>query len=290
MTRLEVRMETSHSLRPTEPFAFVSAWPESTLAARRARRPRGWQSTPMSLLSRAKQGDPGAVSSLCGKYWQAVQSYLQLRGASQSVADDATQGCFERLLKIQALSTLELEPADSFGAWLASRAWYFLRNHWKQEKKHRPLPLGAALERRQAERQALLLADQRVQLEERQQPTPEQSLDQDRALALLEGAFARLRPEYEALGQALLFDHLRATLLREASNADLSDAELRQRLGYCRSYVAGARHRLKWVELPAALRALQDELARERRQPGVGPQLRGTSARQELRALADALT
>lgn len=300
MTTSEVRVATSNLVQEMEILA--TPWPDATQALRKSRRPHGWVTTPKGLLKRAQQGDQEAVSSLCGKYWQLVQSYLSGRGATRAQADDATQGCFERLLKRQDLFKLELSPADSFGSWLASRAWYFLRNQWKQEKKQRALLTDTrpgrprvevegqehdTPESRLAERRVLLLFALQTQYEQQQHhKMPDRRLEEGRALELVERAFARLRPEYERLGRVRLFDHLKTTLLEEEVDTDPTDAELCGQLGYRRCDIANARRRVLRVEIPAAILTLHNE-DRAPNPNGPGPKAPIPSPREELRAHAD---
>jgi hypothetical protein len=90
------------------------------------------------------------------------------------------------------------------------------------------------------------------------------------------------------LGSEELFEHLRKTLLLEAT--ETTDAELCRRLGHSCAYVAVARHRLRNRDFPAAIMAeLKDTRARAA-EPGGPSALAPHTLRAELRALLDALS
>jgi DNA-directed RNA polymerase specialized sigma24 family protein len=250
------------------------AWDETTRALRTARqsRRRGWFTTPKCLVERARQLEPQAVSALYGKYRLPVRTYLQQRGVPLDRAEDVTQGFFEGLIKRNDLS--RVDPQRSFGGWLRVGAMHHLYNERAREKAGKRL-LGVPEE-----------IELRSQLEQRQEVSPERLLDRDRALLLIERAWARLRVEYEGQGKAGLFDHLKSTLCHETPA--LSDAQLCEQLGHSASYVGVARHHLKTSEFPAALLAeFHEYRARERNQAGACQA--AVSAREEIRALLDAL-
>jgi hypothetical protein len=132
-------------------------------------------------------------------------------------------------------------------------------------------------------------AEVRSQLEQRQEIAQERRIDRDRALLLIERAWARLRVEYEQQGKAPLFDYLKATLCHEVPKPN--DAAMSRQLGYSVSYVGVARHQLKTSEFPAALLAeFHEHRARERNRAGVRPEATtAVPVREEIRALLDAL-
>lgn len=287
---------------------------------RKARRPRGWLTTPQRLLERARSGEAEAISSLFERYWQPVRAYLLRQpNTSRGLAEDATQELFVGLLRRDAkrndLGHLELRPEESFGAWLARCARSALSNERRREKKHRPLvadpkpgepgwPVASPrhppaeqrlLERRASEQQLtdIRLAENcarkvfalSAQEEARcHNMPPDRLLDLARALDLVERAFARLRPEYDEQ----LFEHLKTTLLEDWLEGDLRDSELCRRLGFGRTYVAHSRSEIRWQTLPEAMLALQKE-QRSARGSQAGPTTKAASILDDLRAMADAL-
>ncbi len=251
-------------------------WGESTLALRRARRTRrrGWLTTPQELLERARALDPNAVASLCQKYRHSVRNFLRGRGVSKDQAEDVTQGFFEGVLRRNNFS--QVDPERSFGSWLRSGALHHLYNERDRERTGKRL-----LDEGKAKELCAELEAARTTLNER-------TLDQLRAKQLVEKAWARLRAEYVRLGSQTLFEHLRKTLLLEAT--ETTDAELCHQLGHSSSYVAVARHRLRNQDFPAAVMA-ELKVARSRTAQARGHASAATpTLHEELRALLDALS
>jgi len=272
-------------------------WSEATLEVRKQRRPRGWQTTPQGLVERARLGDPGAVESLCKRYWELVRNYLKrLPNTDPTLAEDATQEFFLGLLrrdeKRNDLGRLTLRAEDSFGAWLAGGAKHARSNVVKREKRHQPLgdeskpepPSVREADSSRAENRAKQLLALRAQDEAREHHLPpDRVLDLVRALELVELGFARLEPEYDPD----LFAHLKTTLLEEGADSARSDLELCRQLGFSCTYVSQNRSTLRWHKLPAAMLALQEE--RRARPPSTpATATPSTSAREELWALASA--
>jgi DNA-directed RNA polymerase specialized sigma24 family protein len=248
------------------------AWAAPTQALRQSRQKRrGWLTTPADLLQRARALEPRAVASLFGKYRHAVRNFLRSRGVSLDKAEDITQGVFEGILKYKSLC--QVDPSRSFGAWLRTCALHHLYNERDRERTQK-----ASLDEEKA-------VELRAQLEARRAPTGERTLDQRRAKLLVDRAWARLRLEYTKVGDEILFEHLRKTLLLEAT--ETTDAELCRKLGRSSSYVAVARHRLRNEEFPAAI------LAELREARGCGtrarPNLNLATPQEDLRLLLDAI-
>ena len=256
--------------------AVVKPWDENTLALRHARRTHcyGWLTTPKEVLVRAQALEPRAVASLCATYRHSVRNFLRRRGVSNDQAEDVTQGFFEVVLRKQNFA--QVDPARSFRAWLRSGALNHLYNVRDRER---------TIKRQLDERKAHEL---RADLEAGRTTTDERTLDRQLAKQLVEKAWARLRPEYARTGQEALFEHLKKTLLLEAT--DTTDAELCRSLGHSDSYVAVARYHLRNEEFPAAIMA-ELKAARSRPLPPGAPFAAPKRTLQdELRALLDALT
>ena len=252
-------------------------WSEPTQALRVARRSRrrGWFTTPKWLVEKVRLLDPQAVSALCGKYRAPLRNYLQQRGASPEFAEDVTQGFFEGVVRRKDFR--KLDPQGSLGAWLRLGAMRHLYNERAREAAQKRL-LDARAQ-----------SELRAQLEQRGEPSPERLLDREQALRLIDRAWARLRCEYERLGNAALFDHLKGGSASESE--PLSDAQLCKRLRVSKSYIGVARHQLKTREFPAALLAeYREQRARERASTSISQAATPTSVAEELRALLDALS
>ena len=254
-------------------LAITKPWPQPTRTLRQNRQKRrGWLTTPRELLRRARSLEPRAVASLFEKYRPAVRNFLKGRGVTPDQAEDITQGVFERILKYDSLA--QVDPSRSFGAWLRSCALHQLFN-----ERDRARALKAHLDEEKA-------TELRAQLEAERAPTGERTLDQRRAKLLVDKAWARLRPAYANVGEEVLFEHLRRTLLLEAT--ETTDAELCRKLGRSAAYVAVARHRLRNQEFPAAIMA---EL-KDARSGGSRGRVNANALtlQEDLRLLLDAIT
>jgi len=273
--RSEVHLDEHDAARVNKPPG-VRAWGArtQTLRATRRTRRRGWLTTPVWLVERARALEPQAISSLCGKYLRSVRDFLQQQGLARDRAEDITQGFFEGVVKRAEFRNLD--PRASFGAWLRTGAIHHFYNELDKERAQKRR-LGP-----QATREL------QAQLHDHGGASPERLLDRRRALRLIECAWARIRIEYQRQGSERLFEHLKGTLLREAD--EVSDALLGQSLGYSKSYVAVARHRLRTSELPAALIAeFREHRARESASTGHTPSRSSVPVAEEMRALLDAL-
>jgi DNA-directed RNA polymerase specialized sigma24 family protein len=271
----EVRLDKNGAAQ-LDDSSGIRAWNGRTQALRATRRTRrrGWLTTPVWLVERARSLEPQAIAFLCGKYLQLVRNFLQQRGLSRDRAEDVTQGYFEGMVKRGEFR--QLDAGASLGAWLRTGAIHHFYNELDKEKAQKRLLNSQATSELQA------------QLRDHGGASPERLLDRRRALLLIDRAWQRLRTEYQRQGCERLFDHLKSTLLREAD--DVSDAMLGQSLGYSKSYVAVARHRLRTSELPAALLAeFREHRAREKVSSATTPSRAPAPVAEEMRALLDAL-
>jgi DNA-directed RNA polymerase specialized sigma24 family protein len=268
-------LEPSNSVVLQEP-----SWGEHALALRQARRTRrrGWLTTPPALLERARALDPPAVASLCERYRHSVRNFLRGRGVSHDLAEDVTQGYFERV--IDRKSFAQVDPERGLGVWLRRGAFNYLCN-----ERTRELTAKRLLDERKAN-------EVRAELEARRATTAERALDQQRAKLrakqLVDKAWAKLRVQYARSGNEDLFEHLRKTLLLEAT--ETTDAELCLRLGHSSTYVAVARHRLRNRDFPAAIMAELKDARSRTAQGGAPSPLTPRTLRDEIRALLDALS
>src|SRR6187402_2935915 len=137
------------------------SWGEHTLALRQARRThrRGWLTTPPALLERARALDPRAVASLCEKYRHSVRNFLRGRGVSRDLAEDVTQGYFERVIKFKNFA--QVDPERGLGAWMRRGA---LHHHYNE--RARELTVKRLLDERKAN-------EVRAELEARRATTAE---------------------------------------------------------------------------------------------------------------------
>lgn len=267
----EELLESSNSI-----VQLQQPWGEQTLALRLARRTRrrGWLTTPAAVLERARALDPRAVASLCERYRHSVRNFLHSRGVSRDLAEDVTQGYLEGVIRRKNFA--QVDPERGLGAWLRRGALHHLYN-----ERARELAAKRLLDESKAN-------EVRAELEARRATTAERALDQQRAKLLVDKAWAKLRAEYVRLGSEQLFEHLRKTLLHEAT--ETTDAELCRRLGHSSAYVAVARHRLRNRDFPAAIMAELKDTRSRATQVGAPSASAPPTLRAEIRALLDALS
>jgi RNA polymerase sigma-70 factor (ECF subfamily) len=176
-----------------------------------------------------------ALAALCRTYWPPLYVHARRRQLSPADADDAVQGFFARLLRLESLADVDRERGrfrafllGSFNHYLADR-----REHDRAEKRGARLlvPLDPqAAERAFANAPAGDLS-------------PDVAFDHAWAVALLGRVTARLRDEHAAAGRADLFDALSPCLA--GRRQDAPHAAIAARLGLSGPAVRVALHRLR---------------------------------------------
>lgn len=147
-----------------------------------------------------------ALTELCRTYWQPLYAHARRHPLSPADAEDAVQGFFARLLRLESLATVDRERGRFRSFLLGSFNHYLadLRDHARAEKRgaHLLAPLDA-----QAAEAAFT-----------QTPAPDlppdRAFDQAWALALLTTVTTRLRDEHLAAKLGLSEPALRVTLHR----------------------------------------------------------------------------
>lgn len=135
-----------------------------------------------------------ALAQLCGSYWYPLYAYVRRRGANVQEAQDLTQGFFEHLLAARTLEELGGPDRGRLRSYLL-----MCMQNWmaKQHRDQNTLKRGGG----KVFSLDALDAEQRYQLEPVDGDTPESLYERRWALQVLEGAFARLRKDYEAVGK-----------------------------------------------------------------------------------------
>lgn len=170
-----------------------------------------------------------ALEDLCRTYWYPLYVWVRRKGFSPSDAEDLTQTFFARLLNEQFVASADREKGR-FRTFLLTRLCHFLADEWDRLKA----------QKRGGARQVIPLesgtAETRYQLEPADSRSPDKLFEYRWAVTLLERVFERLRREYEADGNAALFNELKNCLAQpraavpyaEASNRlDISEGALR---------------------------------------------------------------
>jgi RNA polymerase sigma-70 factor (ECF subfamily) len=176
-----------------------------------------------------------ALAELCQTYWYPLYAYARRRGFSPEDAEDATQGFFEKLLRLGSLAGVE-QAKGRFRAFLLASMKHFLadeRDHASAQKRDRARTIS--LDARDAE--------ERYRFEPVETATPEQLFERRWALTLLDTVMQRLRAEYEDSGQAALFAAARFAITGDKSAAPYT--RLAAELGITGEAVRVAVHRLR---------------------------------------------
>ncbi len=176
-----------------------------------------------------------ALAELCRTYWPPLYAHARRHPLSPADAEDAVQGFFARLLRLESLITVD-RARGRFRAFLLGSFNHYLadlRDHARAEKRgaHLLAPLDTqAAETAFAQTPAADLP-------------PDRAFDREWARALLAHVASRLRGEYAATQRAALFDTLSPSLA--GRRADVAHAALAAKLGLSEPAVRVALHRLR---------------------------------------------
>ncbi len=230
---------------------------------------RRWSTTRGSLLAGAARLEPQALATLCRVYWNPVYAFLVAQGAAPELAREATQGFFEGLLRRNDLAKVDLAHGRRFRSWLRTAA----KSHFLNVlKKERQFAVGG---QRVACSLDALEQPLRGELEPKDQHSPERLFEQRAARSILRRAWAKLREEFEARGEAAYFEELRKSVLAEEG---LSDEAMTLAFQKTKTDVRTARSRLISDKFPRAVREVLAEMG-----------VPAHCIQDELRALHDAL-
>lgn len=174
-----------------------------------------------------------ALEELCATYRPPVLAHALRRGLSHADAEDAVQGFFQKLLRLDSLSALG--PGEvRFRAWLLGA----FNHHLADLRDH----AGAA--KRGADRTVRLDSAGWGGLAAADSvPAPDEAFDRAWARALLEATMVRLRAEHTVAGRAEWFEALAPCLAGRI--VDAPQAELATRLGLSEPALRVAVHRLR---------------------------------------------
>ena len=177
-----------------------------------------------------------ALETLCQTYWLPIYAFVRREGHNPEDAQDLTQAFFARLLEKKDLEAVH-PSKGRFRSYLLASLKHFLANEWDKAR---------AQKRGGGERLIsidTLEAEGKHNAELADSLSAEKLFDRRWALTLLERVLARLREEHLANGKAEQFHELKSTLTGE--RAEISYAEMAQRLGMSEGAVKTAVHRLR---------------------------------------------
>jgi RNA polymerase sigma factor (sigma-70 family) len=195
----------------------------------------GADSSNRSSDSDSSNDRSGALEELCRKYWPPLYAHARRRRLSPADAEDAVQGFFARLLRLESLAGVDRERGRFRAFLLGSFNHYLadLRDGAQAEKRgaHLLPPLSA---------KAMEIAFARTADSEL---PPDRAFDRAWALVLLEQVAARLRAEHLAGDRLALFEKLSPCLA--GRRTDAPHAVLAVELGMSEPAVRVALHRLR---------------------------------------------
>ena len=212
-----------------------------------------FRTTHWSVVARAGQVDTAeremALGQLCRAYWYPLYAYIRWRGHRPHDAEDLTQGFFEKLLDKNYLTAAEQEKGK-FRTFLLTALKRFLANEWDRQHAQKRGGFAPILSIDQER------AEARLQAEPVCHGSPDLLFDQQWATALLDEVMSRLQGEYLATGRGLLFEELRACLVRDRLTAPYADIGARLGLSEAAVKMAVQRLRIRYRQL------LRDEIGR----------------------------
>jgi len=196
------------------------------------------------LAARAQTGEVArqALGWLCEAYWYPVYAFVRRQGNAPDDAADLTQGYFARLLEKDYLADVRPE-LGRFRSFLLKSVQHFLSNERDRERALKrgggkaPISLDG------------LDPERRLNLEPRDDSTPETEFERLWAVALLERTMERVAGEAAAKGRSQQFDLLKSCLTDTGSGPSYHDLSRQLKVGESAVKVAVHRLRRRFGEL-----------------------------------------
>ncbi len=177
-----------------------------------------------------------ALEWLCRAYWVPLFAFVRRQGHDLHAAQDLTQAFFARLLSDDALARVHPDKGR-FRSFLLASLKHFLANEWDR----------AQCAKRGGGCQIFSLEeateDERKRFEPVDRASPDRIFERRWAETVLARVNARLRAEYEVVGQGARFDALKIYLL--ADYDPVSYADTAAQLGLTESAVKSAIYKLR---------------------------------------------
>jgi RNA polymerase sigma factor (sigma-70 family) len=195
--------------------------------------------THWSVVLEAQGESPAAheaLEKLCRTYWRPIYGFLRRQGIAPAEAEDITQGFFAQLLERRSLDAVRKEKGR-LRSYLLGALKYFLADEQrramaiKRGKGQRLIPLEE------------LRAGDRIEMEPSDAMTAEMIYERRWALTVLEQVLGRLKDEYQAAGNAELFESLKQLLPDEPGSP--SQAEIAAKLGMTENALRQAFYRFR---------------------------------------------
>src|SRR5207249_4376890 len=198
--------------------------------------PAIFTTTHWSVVLEAQGESPeadAALERLCRTYWRPLYGFVRRQGHRPEEAQDLTQAFFALLLERRDLNTVRKEKGR-LRSYLLTSLKHFLTNERnralaiKRGEGQRLIPLHQLHERERAE------------FEPADVSTPDQIYERRWALALLSQVLSRLGEEFQAAGNVVLFERLKALLTGEPDRR--SQTQIAAELGMTENAVKQAFH------------------------------------------------
>src|SRR6266536_1681010 len=195
--------------------------------------------THWSVVLEAQGQSPAAqeaLEKLCRMYWRPIYSFVRRQGVGPTEAEDITQGFFAQLLERRSFDAIRKEKGR-LRSFLLGALKYFVADEQrramaiKRGKGQRLIPLEE------------LRAGERIDMEPSDPMTAEMIYERRWALTVLERVLSRLKDEYVAADNAVLFDSLKQLLPDEPGSP--SQAEIATQLGMTENAVRQAFYRFR---------------------------------------------
>lgn len=196
--------------------------------------------TRWSLVASAQSSESAVVSralqELCQLYWYPVYCYIRRRGASPEDSEDLTQGFFAEFLRRSDFALADKDRGKLRSYLLKSVSHYLSDDFDKRTAQKR----GGGKATISIDQMA---AEERYQLEPRDDIAPDLLFEKRWAITLLEGVLQELRGAYEKQGKVAVFDQLQPYLAWNANDTPIADAS--SALGMTESAVRVSLYRLR---------------------------------------------
>lgn len=198
-----------------------------------------FSTTNWSVVLEAQGQSPAAqeaLEKLCRAYWRPVYSFIRREGTGPEEAEDLTQSFFALLLKRRNFDDVRKEKGRLRSYLLTSLKHFLVSQHRhavtvKRGKGQQPVPLEE------------LAAIGRAEMAAADHLSADRIYERRWALTLMEQVLRRLKDEYDAAGNAALFDLLKQLLPDEPGAP--SRAEIAAQLGMTDNALRQAFHRFR---------------------------------------------
>ena len=195
--------------------------------------------THWSVVLEAQGRSPAAqeaLDKLCRTYWRPVHSFVRRQGTNPTDAEDLTQSFFALILERRDLDAVRREKGR-LRSYLLTSLKHFLASEHRR-----------AMTAKRGKGQSMISLDELtvndpVDIQSANHLTADRLYDRRWALTLMEQVLRRLKEEYDAAGNAALFDLLKQLLPDEPGAP--SRAEIASKLGMTENAVRQAFHRFR---------------------------------------------